>query len=63
MLYTDGVTEARARGSLFGEVRLRELVARGAPGAESLASEIELAVREFSPDLADDTALLILRPA
>ncbi len=30
MLYTDGVTEARARGSLFGEERLRALVAEGA---------------------------------
>jgi serine phosphatase RsbU (regulator of sigma subunit) len=62
VLYTDGVTEARARGSLFGEARLRELVTHGALPAESLASEIEHAVREFSPDLADDTALLILRP-
>ncbi|MDX6568348.1 MAG: phosphoserine phosphatase RsbU/P [Gaiellales bacterium] len=63
VLYTDGVTEARARGSLFGEERLRALVAGGAAGAEELASEIEGAVRAFSPALADDTAILILRPS
>ena len=63
VLYTDGVTEARARGTLFGESRLRQLVAEGADGADDLASEIEHAVRAFSPALSDDTALLILRPA
>jgi phosphoserine phosphatase RsbU/P len=63
VLYTDGVTEARARGSLFGEARLRELVAGGADGADALASEIEHAVRAFSPALSDDTAILILRPS
>jgi phosphoserine phosphatase RsbU/P len=61
VLYTDGVTEARANGALFGERRLRELVANGPPEADALASEIERAVAEFSPTLADDTALLILR--
>jgi sigma-B regulation protein RsbU (phosphoserine phosphatase) len=63
VLYTDGVTEARARGSLFGEERLRALVAGGADGADELASEIEHAVREFSPAFSDDTAILILRPS
>jgi phosphoserine phosphatase RsbU/P len=63
VLYTDGVTEARARGSLFGERRLRELVASGAARAEDLAAEIEEAVRGFSPELSDDTAILILQPA
>jgi serine phosphatase RsbU (regulator of sigma subunit) len=62
VLYTDGVTEARARGALFGDARLRELVASGALAAEALADEIETAVRSFSPELADDTAILILRP-
>lgn len=62
VLYTDGVTEARAGGSLFGEERLRAVVADGAAGADDLASEIERAVRVFSPELADDTAILILRP-
>jgi phosphoserine phosphatase RsbU/P len=63
VLYTDGVTEARTRGRLFGEERLRALVASGAAGAEALAAEIETAVRSFSPELADDTAILILQPA
>jgi sigma-B regulation protein RsbU (phosphoserine phosphatase) len=63
VLYTDGVTEARARGSLFGEERLRDLVAGGAEGADALAGEIEQAVRAFSPALSDDTAILILRPS
>jgi phosphoserine phosphatase RsbU/P len=61
VLYTDGVTEARANGALFGEERLRTLVATGPPGADALASEIEGAVATFSPQIADDTALLILR--
>jgi phosphoserine phosphatase RsbU/P len=61
ILYTDGVTEARTRGSLFGEERLRTLVAQGPLGAGDLATHIALAVHDFSPALADDTALLILR--
>jgi len=62
VLYTDGVTEARSRGSLFGEARLRALVTSGARESEELAAQIEAAVRGFSPELSDDTAILILQP-
>jgi sigma-B regulation protein RsbU (phosphoserine phosphatase) len=61
VLYTDGVIEARANGPLFGEQRLERLVATGPGGADALAAVIEGAVRSFSPQLADDTAILILR--
>jgi sigma-B regulation protein RsbU (phosphoserine phosphatase) len=62
VLYTDGVTEARVDGALFGDDRLRQLVADGPSGADALAATIEDAVRDFSPALADDTAILVLRP-
>ncbi|MEO9175473.1 MAG: GAF domain-containing SpoIIE family protein phosphatase [Gaiellales bacterium] len=62
VLYTDGVVEARVAGELFGEDRLRALVAEGPLEADALAAEIERAVRTFSPALADDTAILVLRP-
>jgi sigma-B regulation protein RsbU (phosphoserine phosphatase) len=61
VLYTDGVVEARVQGELFGDERLRELVANGPREAEALAAEIERAVHAFSPALADDTAILVLR--
>ena len=61
VLYTDGVVEARVDGELFGDERLRELVANGPLEAEALAAEIERAVHAFSPALADDTAILVLR--
>jgi phosphoserine phosphatase RsbU/P len=62
VLYTDGVVEARVDGELYGEERLRALVAEGPLEPDALAAEIERAVREFSPALADDTAILVLRP-
>jgi sigma-B regulation protein RsbU (phosphoserine phosphatase) len=62
VLYTDGVVEARLDGELFGERRLRTLVAEGPLEADALADAIEQAVRTFSPVLADDTAILVLRP-
>jgi serine phosphatase RsbU (regulator of sigma subunit) len=61
VLYTDGVIEARANGPLFGQQRLEQLVADGPREADALAAAIEEAVRSFSPQLADDTAILILR--
>jgi serine phosphatase RsbU (regulator of sigma subunit) len=63
VLYTDGITEARVRGELFGLDRLRAKLAElaGAPAAEITAG-IQRAVQAFAPGhAADDQALLVLR--
>ena len=62
-LYTDGITEARRSGELFGPERLRASVAAaaGRPAAE-LTTRIQDAVRAFAPGPpVDDQALLVLR--
>ncbi len=63
VLYTDGVTEARREGEMFGEERLRDLVGRHAGrGADEIAEAIEGAVEAFhGGPLADDLAVLVLR--
>lgn len=63
VLYTDGVTEARAAGDLFGEDRLTTLVASCAGlGARSVARRIERAVIAFQDGCPhDDIAILVLR--
>ena len=64
ILYTDGVTDARARGGIrFGEERLLATV-RAAAGrdAEGIATTVEDAVRAHLPGpSADDRAILVLR--
>ena len=63
VLYTDGITEARRGRELFGEERLREVLA-AAPvaSATELAARIEDAVSAFSAGkVADDMAVLVLR--
>jgi serine phosphatase RsbU (regulator of sigma subunit) len=64
LLYTDGVTEARAPdGTFFGEARLVSLL-RSSVGldASALASRIESAVLNFQEnDPRDDLAVLVLR--
>lgn len=64
VLYTDGVTEARApNGEFFGERRLHDLV-RSSVGmsAEAIAGRIEGCVLEFQEnDPSDDVAVLVLR--
>ena len=61
--WTDGVTERRIEGVLFGEQRLRELVASLAGStAEGLAGGIDDAVVAYAPGLPDDdVAILTLR--
>jgi serine phosphatase RsbU (regulator of sigma subunit) len=61
--WTDGVTERRHAGGMFGEDRLRALLGRlgNCPAAE-VAREIDEAVVEFAPGLPDDdVAILIAR--
>ena len=48
VLYTDGVTEARRGGEMFGERRLEDLVARHAGrSADEIAGAVESAVVAF----------------
>jgi serine phosphatase RsbU (regulator of sigma subunit) len=61
--WTDGVTERRVDGDLFGEDRLTELVASLAGStADTIAARIDDAVVAFAPGLPDDdVAILTLR--
>ncbi|MDX6377767.1 MAG: hypothetical protein QOE98_2070 [Gaiellaceae bacterium] len=61
--YTDGVTERRIDGILFGEERLKRLIASlvGEP-ADAIAGRIDDAVVAYAPGLPDDdVAILALR--
>jgi len=63
VLYTDGVTEARGVGEIFGPERLRELVAgSGDLDARGIADRVKQAALDFQPGLPrDDVAVLVLR--
>lgn len=61
VLYTDGVDEARRDGVLFGEDRLRRLLAARAPDARGVAEAIETEVVRYrgGGELQDDLALVV----
>jgi serine phosphatase RsbU (regulator of sigma subunit) len=63
VLWTDGISDRRGDGELFGEERLRALLesaGRGSP--REIADTVERAVVGFSEtDPQDDIALLVLR--
>jgi GAF domain-containing protein len=64
VLYTDGVTEHRYDGALFGERRLADLLATvgGDVTAEQVAAEIVRAVTAFGTDPPrDDIAIVVVR--
>jgi serine phosphatase RsbU (regulator of sigma subunit) len=66
LLYTDGVTEARAAdGDLFGLERLTDLVEReaasGQPPEELLRRLVRALLEHQAGDLRDDATLLLLR--
>jgi sigma-B regulation protein RsbU (phosphoserine phosphatase) len=61
LLYTDGVTEARRDGELFGEERLERLMERADSPVEDLPRLVLEAVLAFSGGaLKDDVAVLAL---
>jgi PAS domain S-box-containing protein len=60
VVYTDGVTDARAGGELFGEVRLRDEVA-GSGRPDTAVARVEAALSSFAGDVvADDAALVAI---
>jgi serine phosphatase RsbU (regulator of sigma subunit)/transcriptional regulator with GAF, ATPase, and Fis domain len=63
VLYTDGITDARSDGALFGEARLQETVLQhlGLP-AQELADTILETVKDYAGGvLADDCAVVTIR--
>ncbi len=62
ILYTDGVTEARRGGDIFGESRLVE-VARGLSGTgpQTLAEALRAVATSFASTLMDDLEVLVIR--
>jgi serine phosphatase RsbU (regulator of sigma subunit) len=62
VLYTDGLTEARSGGQLFGEDRVAHIVRRD-PGQDTtvLCKTLLEAARDFSSPLHDDVAILAIR--
>jgi phosphoserine phosphatase RsbU/P len=62
VLYTDGLSEARSGGQLFGEERIAHLVRRD-PGQDTtiICKTLLEAARDFSSPLADDVAILAVR--
>jgi len=62
VLYTDGVTEARHDGELFGEQRLIETLCSTADNRPSvLVERLRDAVTSFAGELQDDLQILALR--
>ena len=62
VLYTDGVTEARRNGELFGEERLLEVLGT-APDRDPqhLIERLRDAVTAYADELRDDVEILVLR--
>jgi sigma-B regulation protein RsbU (phosphoserine phosphatase) len=61
LLYTDGLTEARAGGEMFGENRLADFLrSRIDPHAATVITELSKLISEFNPPPRDDVALLAM---
>jgi serine phosphatase RsbU (regulator of sigma subunit)/PAS domain-containing protein len=63
IMWTDGLSERRGHGELFGEERLRDIIAANAARPpDELADEVQAAVLAFADsDPQDDIALLVAR--
>ncbi|WDT93708.1 serine/threonine-protein phosphatase [Thermoleophilum album] len=63
--YTDGVTEARRDGELFGRARLVKLLESASPQShpQAVAEQVRDAVRAFAGRAQDDLLVLALRRA
>jgi PAS domain S-box-containing protein len=64
VLHTDGITESRVQGRIFGDGRLRQALASPAASTPAGAvAAVEDALAAFAPDgLDDDVALLAIQP-
>jgi len=63
LLYTDGLTEARSGGQIFGEERIAGIIRRD-PGQDAtiLCKTLLEAARDFASEpLSDDVAILAVR--
>jgi sigma-B regulation protein RsbU (phosphoserine phosphatase) len=64
VMFTDGVTESRLDGELFGTERLAAVLREEAGrSAQEIATAVHLAVTHGSPDTRDDVAVVVLRVA
>jgi sigma-B regulation protein RsbU (phosphoserine phosphatase) len=62
ILLTDGVTEARRHGELFGEQRVLATVrGLGGMGAQDVAESLREAASQFAKELRDDLQILTVR--
>jgi serine phosphatase RsbU (regulator of sigma subunit) len=63
VLYTDGITDARSEGALFGEARVHEAVRVGLPlAAQELADSLMETVQDYAGGvLADDCAVVTIK--
>ena len=62
VLFTDGVTEARREGELFGERRVLETVRTlGGVPAQEVAERLRAAASAFASELRDDLQILTVR--
>jgi phosphoserine phosphatase RsbU/P len=62
VMYTDGLTEARSGGQMFGEERVAQIIRRD-PGQDTtvIGKSLLEAARDFSSPLVDDVAILAVR--
>ena len=61
VMFTDGVTEARVNGELFGERRACEAVCAAPDDAQAIAGRLRDAAVDFAGRLKDDLQILVIR--